>query len=157
MPRVTIRAAHAADLAPLAALWNELDAYHASLQPAFFREGAPREEELAALLDDAYALVIVAERGGEVVGGISGRVFDTPDDEGMTRCRRLYADRLVVVAGERGRGLGRRLMSALEREGRAQGAEQLVLTVWAGNERARRFYQKEGLVEVGRILARELR
>lgn len=152
----TIRLALPADLPRLAALWRQLDQRHAELQPAFFQPAPPREQELREMLGDAHALLLAADVGGQLVGGVSARLFDTPNDPGMVRCRRLYADRLVVAAEHRGRGIGRRLMRALEAQGRARGAEQLVLTVWAGNEAALRFYQREGLVEVGRVMAREL-
>ncbi|MBW2731556.1 MAG: GNAT family N-acetyltransferase [Deltaproteobacteria bacterium] len=153
---LTIHAGRGQDLSALGALWAELDARHAAHQPAFFQTAPPREVELRDMLKDPHALLLVALKGQEVVGGVSAGIFDTPNDPGMVRCRRLYVDRLVVAAEHRGQGVGRALMDSVEERGRSRGAEQLVLTVWAGNEEALRFYQREGLVEVGRLLAREL-
>ena len=37
---------------------------------------------------------------------------------------------------------------------RRQGASDMVLSVWTGNERARAFYDRRGFVEVGRYIFR---
>lgn len=49
----------------------------------------------------------------------------------------------------RGRGFGRSLMRALEREALDRGLDRLELHVWAGNERARSLYRSLGFREIG--------
>ncbi len=59
--------------------------------------------------------------------------------------RQLYLDPAV-----KGTGLGQRLLEQGIAEARARGFEELYLTVWIENHRARRFYERNGFVEVGR-------
>ena len=51
---------------------------------------------------------------------------------------------LAVVAGYRGRGVGRALLDAVEREARARGACKITLEVLEGNAPARRAYERAG-------------
>lgn len=73
----------------------------------------------------------VAEEGGEAVG------FLALDIEGCITA-------LYVASNARGRGVGRMLLDAAKAEERA-----LTLHTFAPNESARRFYAREGFVEVG--------
>lgn len=50
------------------------------------------------------------------------------------------------------RGLGARVMQAVEREARALGVQALHLEVERGNEPARALYEKRGLRDTGRQL-----
>lgn len=63
--------------------------------------------------------------------------------------RQLYLD-----AAARGTGLAARLMDHVLAEARARAVDNLYLTVWVNNHRARRFYGRYGFVEVGRYAFR---
>lgn len=54
---------------------------------------------------------------------------------------------IVVNEEERGRGLGRAAMLALEKEIRSLGFASVGLNVWGGNEVARSLYRSLGYVE----------
>lgn len=54
---------------------------------------------------------------------------------------------ITIDAAERGRGVGRRAMLALEDEVRALGHDSLKLNVWGGNAVARGLYRSLGYVE----------
>lgn len=59
--------------------------------------------------------------------------------------RQLYLDEAA-----KGSGLGQALLDRGIEEARSRGYEELYLTVWIDNHRARRFYERNGFVEVGR-------
>ncbi|KAI3323468.1 acyl-CoA N-acyltransferase [Xylariaceae sp. AK1471] len=58
--------------------------------------------------------------------------------------RRLYVDTTA-----HGRGIGSKLIAAVEAQARAEGFKQLWLTVWEFNPNAQRLYQRLGYEKVG--------
>jgi ribosomal protein S18 acetylase RimI-like enzyme len=138
-----------------------MDTLHARLLPGYFRR--PPEElparsraEVERLLRSPDDRLRVAELAGEVVGLCHAQVYDTPPQPALTPRRRTHLDSLVVAAHARRRGVGRRLVDDAAAWGRARGASELVLTVWAGNEAAERFYAALGFRSVNTVLAREV-
>ncbi len=65
----------------------------------------------------------------------------TPEDAEL---KRIY-----VLSRWHGTGVGRDLFSEAEAEARAQGAARLVLSVYTRNDRAIRFYEKQGFAVIG--------
>lgn len=156
MCELTIRLARAADAGALGALWSELDRLHSELHPGFFRMAARPAAYLRGLLAAPNELVFVAEQAGELCGCLTARLYDTPEQPLFRPRRRVQLDDLVVLPSARRRGIGRRLMAAAETWARENGAEQLVLTVWQGNDEAAAFYAQTGYAEAHRVLVREL-
>lgn len=62
------------------------------------------------------------------------------------RARQL--SQLYVAASQRGAGVAQALMDWTIATARAAGADELVLTVWEHNPRAKRFYDRQGFVYV---------
>lgn len=149
---IAIRAASATDAAVLAGLWAELDRLHATLQPRFFRAGARGERFLREALADPQRAILIAESAQVAVGAVEVRLYDTPSHPLMVQRRRAFVDDLVVAPAARRHGVGRALMEAAQRWARARGAEELVLTVWAGNTEAERFYARLGYRPLNTVL-----
>ena len=57
---------------------------------------------------------------------------------------------LYVLGGWHGEGVGPALMDWGIAEARRQERSEMILSVWIGNDRARRFYERRGFVEIGR-------
>jgi ribosomal protein S18 acetylase RimI-like enzyme len=153
-----IRRARATDWAEARALLREADELHARLAPSYFRTGARAESDWRALVaaPDAGVFVAEAESKPGLVGVAIARVYDTPPDPTMVPLRRGHVETLVVSAAQRRRGLGVRLMDEVAAWARRQGAAELVLTVWAGNDAAQAFYQRLGYRELSRVLSAKL-
>ena len=64
-----------------------------------------------------------------------------------TRVARLYS--LVVTPHARGRGVGRALLTLLERRARRRGCAELRLEVGAGNRAAISLYRHRGYIDCG--------
>jgi ribosomal protein S18 acetylase RimI-like enzyme len=69
--------------------------------------------------------------------------------------RRAHVEELVVAKGQRRRGCGRALAEAAGVWAREHGAQEVLLTVWEGNDAATRFYEALGWRQVSRVLAKK--
>jgi len=124
---VTIRAAVAADLNELAALEEEC-----------FPDPWARST-LQTALDDEKTLLLVAECGGAVCGYATA--WTILDEGELTR--------MAVTRHARGQGIGAALLQAVWRECWRRGARVVFLEVRAGNEVARRLYERCGFARTG--------
>ena len=91
--------------------------------------------------------VLVAETPGAAVAGYASygpfRAF-----QGFRRSAELS---IYVAAGNRGRGIGDRLMAGLVAEARRRGIHVLIGGVEAGNAASIRLHARHGFVETGRM------
>lgn len=160
--RWRLRPATAADHGRIERLLRELDGLHARLQPSFFRapRGARRsEDELRRALgrnDELILLALAGDDDDELAGLVHVRVHQAPPAPELAQRRRAHVEELVVSPAARRRGCGRRLMAEATRWARARGAEQILLTVWRGNEEAEAFYGDLGYRAVSSVLALDL-
>jgi ribosomal protein S18 acetylase RimI-like enzyme len=74
----------------------------------------------------------------------------------MVSQRRGHIETLIVARAQRRRGIGRALMVAATGWARSRGAHQLLLTVWAGNDDAERFYAALGYRTISQVLGTDL-
>jgi phosphinothricin acetyltransferase len=139
---VTVRAAAAADLEAVRAIYNAGIADRV----ATLDEEPKREADIAAWWSDhggRYA-VVVAERDGAMVGWCSlNRYSHRCAYDGV-------ADLSVYVAREaRGTGVGTELLRAAERLARENGFHKIVLFTLPFNAQGQALYRKSGFREVG--------
>jgi phosphinothricin acetyltransferase len=139
---VVIRAAVPTDAAAICRIYNQgIRDRVATLET---EERTPEERQRWLEARGTRHPVLVAEVGEEVVGWGSLNPFNP---------RRAYdhvADfSLYVERGWRGRGVGGRLLAALEAAARALGYHKLVLSAFPWNEAGMRAYRRAGFREVG--------
>ena len=130
MDDLVIRAAEVGDLAACAAIVNaDIDAR--GFMPRMIGVEAVEALFVPGLL--AERVLLVADRGGEVLGYLSSE--PTGDVRGF-----------YVRGDAQGRGVGRALMDGAK----ARFPAGLRLTVFEPNAGGRRFYAREGFVDTGR-------
>lgn len=158
-PAVTTRPAAPADLPALGRLGALLVRTHHEFDPRRFIAATPRTEQgyasfLRTQLEAPNAVVLVAEREGEVVGyayaGIEG--FDWMALRGPAGA--LYD--IVVDAAQRGQGVGRMLLDAALAALAARGAPRVVLSTADRNESAQRLFARAGFRRTMIEMTREL-
>jgi GNAT superfamily N-acetyltransferase len=93
------------------------------------------------------AVWLVAEVDGQVVGDVAGHLERPAEDAGRQLLRdlgrvRLYVDALGVREAYRRRGVGARLMGAVEQWGRDNGAVRAVLTTYHASPLSVPFYEQ---------------
>jgi ribosomal protein S18 acetylase RimI-like enzyme len=104
------------------------------------------EERWAADLEDRALSVRVAETGGRLVAYAKVGPPTLPFEPrgASTELRQFY-----VLQPCHGRGIAQELMDWVLAEARRRGADDLYLSVFVDNHRARRFYERYGFEFVG--------
>jgi len=155
-----LRRARYEDRPGIACLLRDIDELHAGLAPKYFRSAPRADADWERALVDPTAAVFVAAGGPGAAGGAAQgllgllliRIYDTPADPTMVPRRRGHIETLVVEARHRRRGIGRGLLAQAADWARAQGAVELVLTTWTGNDAADAFYERLGYRVLSRVL-----
>jgi ribosomal protein S18 acetylase RimI-like enzyme len=141
MTDLTIRPATAADAQMLAGLAGRLAAFPL---PAWRTAGSIAAADAAAMEAAIEAgtgdnEVLIAERGGTPAGCL--HILVMKDFFGV---RHSHVSVLSITAEAEGTGVGRALIAYAEGWTRQRGLSLMTLNVFAGNERARRFYDRAG-------------
>jgi ribosomal protein S18 acetylase RimI-like enzyme len=104
-------------------------------------------EAWAEEFDDTRYRFRVAEADGEIVGYLKLGPSALPYE---TTARAIELRQLYVLKERHGTGLAAALTDWGIAEATRQGNEELYLTVYTDNHRAKRFYERYGFEEVGR-------
>jgi ribosomal protein S18 acetylase RimI-like enzyme len=131
----------------LAALLPLVDAFQR--ESGYASGDAALHASVAELLRDKRDGCVLIARAGERPLGYAALCIGFSIE---FRGRDAFVDELYVVPDARGSGLGRTLLRALEAEARAAGVRALHLEVEQHNAAARRLYEQEGFVALGREL-----
>ena len=153
MTTITVRRARIDDAAAIAAIMGDPSVY-----PGLMQMPHASEEQQRARLADSLApgkadLLLVAERGGELVGSAGMHpVGPSP------RRRHVMAIGISVRADAQGQGVGSALMQAMcDYADRWIGLLRLELSVYVDNERAIALYRRFGFEVEGRLRGYVLR
>jgi GNAT superfamily N-acetyltransferase len=141
-----LRAAERDDAPAIVAVTMEGFEGYRAFAPAGWEPPSAAEEleRLADLLDRDDVWYHVAEHAGELVGHVgflpaAGLAWARVDDPGLAHFRQLF-----VTPAHWGSGLATRLHRAAIDEARARGFTSMRLFTPARQDRARRFYEREG-------------
>jgi ribosomal protein S18 acetylase RimI-like enzyme len=156
MADVAIVPLGAARVDELRELWLALHHAHRAvatvpLQPSDERSWSLRRADYLRWLAAGTAFALGAERAGRLVGYAVTRLHEGDDDTFDLGPRHAELWSLSVAPAERGRGIGSLLLDAVDGELEGRGIAHVTIAVMAGNEGARRLYERRGLVP-GEIL-----
>jgi ribosomal protein S18 acetylase RimI-like enzyme len=157
--RIAIRPAVAADLQAIGGLGASLVAEHHEFDPLRFL-AAPTDiaaryaHFIGGKLDDAAAIILVAEQAGQVVGYTYASLegFDFMALRGPAGA----IQDLIVDEGSRRQGVGRALLEAVLSELAAKGAPRVVLSTAQRNVGAQALFEREGFRRTMIEMTREL-
>lgn len=100
-----------------------------------------------AALKDTKTRILVIEEGGVLIGyskiGLNSLPCDPP------RPAALELGRLYLAAGHRSKGLGHHLMQAIIEHAEKNAFPEIVLSVYAENISAQKFYARYGFTKIG--------
>jgi len=103
----------------------------------------PAYRSIVQNLNENDRVLIVAERDGEIVA-----MAQLARSTAENARHRAEVQRVAVAAGDRGAGVGRQLMAAVENEARERGLTLLWLTTHADTD-ACAFYEAVGFTRLG--------
>ena len=154
---IQIRRALPEDYESVDRLMGELHRQHVKGQGNIYRpcEHPYSEEEYEELLKNPKNIALCAKEDGHVAGYASMTLKEVQAPQLVSR-RIAYVDELVVTPEKRHGGIGQKLMEAMEREAKEQGAVEMQLMVWEFNTGALEFYQSLGMKTQRRILEKKL-
>ncbi len=143
---ITVTLARKGDEEKIASLLIAIHAQHAEGRPDLFGKGHAKfsADEVLALFDRTDAPVFVAreENGGVIGYAIAMIKHNRNPAQGAYDT--FYIDDLNVDAAARRRGVGTALLDACRAYAKEKGCYNVTLNVWAFNEGAIRFYEKNG-------------
>jgi GNAT superfamily N-acetyltransferase len=101
------------------------------------------KEKLKTLRKSENDVTLVADLGGKMAGFVHLHVAELFHEKG--RLGRVMA--LSVAEDDRGKGLGQRLMQAVEEKAKAMGCVEMEVTSSVRRAGAHRFYKQLGYIE----------
>jgi GNAT superfamily N-acetyltransferase len=104
------------------------------------REGV---ESYGRQVDDPAVLLLLAREGERVLGHLVGKLRGPSS---IRKCRFAILESMRVAPDARGRGVGGRLVERFFDWAREHDAEQALVTAYAANQGAQRFYARYGFV-----------
>lgn len=139
---MSVRPAQAGDAAAVTDLWN------AVIRDTLITFNTVEKSfpEIAALIGGGAAGVFVAEAGGAVVGFATYGQFRAGAGYARTMEHSVHLDEAA-----RGRGLGRRLVAAVEADAAARGAHTLIAGVSSANPGSVAFHAALGFAHVATL------
>lgn len=145
---MNIRRAQVKDIPAIIKLLSEVLEIHASIRPDIFKPGTTKytNDELAKLIkDDQKPIYVAVNDEDEVLGYVFTQLQEQPFSTNMVQFKSIFIDDLCVDSAARSQGVGRALLDFVKEEGKRLGCYEITLNVWAGNDSAIRFYEKNGL------------
>jgi GNAT superfamily N-acetyltransferase len=159
-PIVTIRPVTLDDLEELIDIYLDTAIHHATIDPEVFH--LPSREDVAGRLRRRIegrghtGEYVAAILDGVMVGSASVDLEDPPTPGSMMRPVRTAEFGVSVVAGQRGKGIGRALIGHLEGWAAEHGVERMILNVSEANEGAIRLYRELGYRDFDRAMLKGL-
>ncbi|MGN1407331.1 GNAT family N-acetyltransferase [Lactobacillus sp.] len=145
---MNIRHAQVKDIPAIMKLLSQVLEIHASIRPDIFKPGTTKytNDELAKLIkDDQKPIYVAVNDEDEVLGYVFTQLQEQPFSTNMVQFKSIFIDDLCVDSAARSQGVGRALLDFVKEEGKRLGCYEITLNVWAGNDSAIRFYEKNGL------------
>lgn len=146
---MNIRLAEEKDIDSVIKLLTQVLNIHAKIRPDIFIGGTTKytKEELMEIFNDANRPVYVAVDENDSVMGYAFCIKKKqPFSTNMVLFDSLFIDDLCVDQNIRGKHVGQKIFEHVKEEAKKMGCYEVTLNVWEGNDTARRFYEKMGMV-----------
>ena len=143
-----IRTAKLADVPAMAGLLAELFA----IETEFPTDRAKQERALRMIIERPSAAAWVAECGGQVVGMVTAQTVVSTAEGGES----VWIEDVIVRTDCRRKGIGRKLVQAVEQWCAGRGVTRMQLLADGANEGACEFYPKRGWTRTGMVAFRKI-
>lgn len=142
-----IRRAKKEDIDAIENLLKQVLDTHEKLRPDIFISDTTKysKEELLVMIDNDEAPIFVYEK--DKVVGYAFCVINKIHSQNLVKCLELYIDDICVDKAYRNQNIGQGLIAYVENYAKEIGCDWITLNVWAGNDAAYHFYEKNGFIE----------
>lgn len=131
----------------LSRLVGEVHLPHVEAHPEWFKPHVVSPELIADYqerLSDENTHIFIGEVDGDAIGFVLAEIIERPDNPYNYAMRYILVDQMSVNAAQRSNGYGAQLMNRVFELAKSLGIGRVMLTVWAFNQRAIAFYEREG-------------
>ena len=153
--KVTVPKAQQKDIPALIQLYESFYQFHAGLQPRYYLPARESGVYPQSVLESKTGELLVAESGGVVVGFAHVEAAETLPYPSVAPHRFGTLVDLCVREGQRGKGVGGELLSAVKSWAAEKQLEYLELMVLENNSSAVGFYEKQGFIAKAHIMKLE--
>ena len=142
---MAIRLARYSDIEQIEKLLYQVHDVHATIRPDLFVKGMKKytKEELKMIIDDEKRPIYVYE--AENIIGYAFCIILENKSNSLQKIKTLYIDDLCVLDTARNNHIGTKLYDYVCKKAKEFGCYNITLNVWAGNDRAQKFYEKLGM------------
>ena len=142
-----VRRAEARDIPAILNLLVQVDMVHHNGRPDLFKGPATKYSaaELEKILSDEGTPVFVCVNEADQVLGHGFCVLQHSGGQLLVEHTTVYIDDICVDEAARGQGVGKALYDFALDFARASGCYNVTLNVWAGNDSAKLFYERQGM------------
>ena len=125
---------------------------HSSIRPDIFKLGSTKysNDELKKIIADDDSPIFVAIEGGKVIGYAFLQIKKVENNRSLENCKYIYIDDICVDEKSRGKGVATMIFNRVKEYSKEINCDYLRLNVWKGNEKALKFYEGLGFVELKR-------
>ncbi|MFN8495911.1 MAG: N-acetyltransferase [Caldilineaceae bacterium] len=142
-----IRRATEQDAKTIAFLNADVHQLHADALPHWFKQPSNEtfpEAKVQALLAKPENFFFIASEADQAVGYLFAEVVERPED-GMRHARDwVYIHQISIKPAYQQHGHGERLIAAAKALAQERGIPTVALDVWAFNDKARSFFERQG-------------
>lgn len=146
--KLYIRRAESKDKGRITDLLHQVLEVHHQGRPDLFRGNCRKytDDQLQILIEDDTRPIFVAEdKNGYIWGYSFCMITQQLNHNILTDIKTLYIDDLCVDETSRGQHVGQQIYNYVKQYAKGIGCYNLTLNVWACNESAMKFYERQGL------------
>lgn len=147
MGELRIERAQERDIPDIDRLLNEVNMVHHVIRPDLFNVGRKYTDAqlLQIVQDDTRPVFAAYDPNGKLLGYCMTQYQQILGDTIRTDVKTLYIDDLCVDETARGHHVGQQLYAYVKDFAKRNGFYNVTLHVWAGNDKAQKFYEAMGL------------
>lgn len=154
---VKIRPCREEDFADVLSLYQELHDLHQTSRPDLYAmsENPITRSQYAAAIQNDQEIWLAAEEHGFFLGFCQAAIR-TPQSPLMVKRSYAYVDAICVHPYNRNKGVAQHLYDALVEKAKELSLNSVQLMVWSFNDPALKFYEKQGMETICRIMEKKL-
>ncbi len=156
---ISIRDVNNSDYSKLNKLYMQVDELHSKEHPKVFKgpiSNVRSREYIQNIIENPKHTLLVATLNNEIIGLAKAEIETASNFPLFVQRRWMLIGTIIVDEEHRGKGIGQMLLDHLKDWALQNEVFEVELTVYAFNESAKRFYEKNGFTVIKQKMFTEL-